>query len=391
MHLFKRLALTAMILAALCLMIVSPAMAWEVIKSEENTNLPISLAQDRIVNDDLVMAGDDITVDGTVNGDLLVFGRSVTVNGTVKGDLIVFCSDLTINGNVEDDARLAAQNITVKGLVNGSLTAAANRLNVEKPGRVNGNVTLAMEKASISGPVQGRVLCYSGTLNIDSAVGRDVTAYNQGLTIGPAAVIAGKLMYTSTAAANISENAKISGGISHKLPPQTEKREPQEPTTASAVIWFLAGLVSNLLIWFIWRLISDESFDKFEEGLVESGWSAVAWGMLLFFIVPIAGLFLMFTVVGIPISLIAFLIYGLMLYLGKLLVGSWLGHMAAQKYPKPFFEEHPNLMPILGITVVMLLGLIPILGFWIRWLVGIMGLGCAFLYLRNLATQKVTE
>ena len=46
------------------------------------------IAAGTTVDDDLVMAANDVVMDGTVNGTLIAAGNTVTINGTVKSDVI---------------------------------------------------------------------------------------------------------------------------------------------------------------------------------------------------------------------------------------------------------------------------------------------------------------
>ena len=45
----------------------------------------------------------------TINNDLIVTGSSVRIDGTVKGDVIAFAQDLTVNGHVTGDVIVFAQ------------------------------------------------------------------------------------------------------------------------------------------------------------------------------------------------------------------------------------------------------------------------------------------
>jgi cytoskeletal protein CcmA (bactofilin family) len=380
----RKATITCLLMVVFSLVGVNSAFAWQEMHSEGSGT--ITLAGDQVIADDLLIAGQDAVIDGTVNGDLLCFGRNITINGTVNGDVIGFCYDLTINGKVNDDVRVAAQNISLQGQVASNFSAAANHLYLGESARIGGNVTLAGETAAISTPIQGNIHSYTRSLAIASTVGRNVTAFTEQLTISSGAAIGGKLIYTSNEPASIAQDVKIAGGITHKLPPQPKKQE--KPAPFGGVIWFLVGLASTCLVWYIWRLIGPESFDRMEQRMSTAPWPAVGWGMLLFFIVPIAAILLLCTVIGIPISILGIIAYGVSLYIGKIIVGSWLGHLAADKSGKPELLSHPNLMAIAGILVVMLLGSVPFLGFWVKWLIGAAGLGCVFLVIRDMIAAR---
>ncbi|MGE5396497.1 MAG: hypothetical protein ACM3MK_03050 [Chitinophagales bacterium] len=390
MSLFKKIALTCIMVVTLGLMTVSPVLAWQEMYSKSENSAATTVSADQIIDDDLLMATQDATFDGTVNGDLLIFAQNVIVNGTVNGDLIVFCSNLTINGQINDDVRGAVETARLNGQVAGNFSMAGSHLYLENRAQIGGNVTIAGDTITVLAPVQGSVTSYSRAVEIASAVGKNVKPYAERVTISPGADIAGNLIYTSNEPASISPEAKIAGEVTHKYPPKT-KETSKTDSAASKVVWFLVSLVSCLLIWFVWRLVSEDSFEDTGRELLNSPWATVGWGMLLFFVVPIACLILLVTVIGIPLSLIAFVAYLISIYIGRIIVGSWLGHLAAEKFSSQGMLDNPYLMTILGILIVMLLGQIPILGFWIRWLVGAIGLGCVFLAIRTSITRRNTE
>ena len=60
-----------------------------------------------IVEDDLYMTGDTMTIQGTVRGDVIAAGRVIRVEGIVEGDLVAAAQVVEITGVVEDDVRIA--------------------------------------------------------------------------------------------------------------------------------------------------------------------------------------------------------------------------------------------------------------------------------------------
>ncbi|MEZ6096186.1 MAG: hypothetical protein R3C03_18500 [Pirellulaceae bacterium] len=66
-----------------------------------------------------VRHGDEVVIgkDEVIDDDLYVFAQKVTVLGTIKGDLTVFCQDLNISGTIEGDLIAGAQLISVTGLL----------------------------------------------------------------------------------------------------------------------------------------------------------------------------------------------------------------------------------------------------------------------------------
>lgn len=83
--------------------LVSPARAQGIEVTFED-----SIAAGQVVENDAILAGTTVTIDGTVNGDALAVGSVVEVNGDVDGSLVVIGQNVVINGAVEGTVYVAA-------------------------------------------------------------------------------------------------------------------------------------------------------------------------------------------------------------------------------------------------------------------------------------------
>ena len=77
-HIFKWVAvcLSAILLTVLS---TSPVMAAD-FRAEDT----ITIGSGDMLNDDLYVAGNEITIDGTINGDVWAIGNTININGTWK-------------------------------------------------------------------------------------------------------------------------------------------------------------------------------------------------------------------------------------------------------------------------------------------------------------------
>ena len=102
----RRLLLLALLVALIALFAAPPARAAEIRGGED-----VILGRGEVVEGDLYVAANSVTIDGTIKGDLVAVAGQITVNGTVEGDLLVAGQGIVINGVVRDDARAAGQAI----------------------------------------------------------------------------------------------------------------------------------------------------------------------------------------------------------------------------------------------------------------------------------------
>jgi len=130
---------------------------------------------------------------------------------------------------------------------------------------------------------------------------------------------------------------------------------------AVSVIWktilqiFMLLFVS-LIVISLWPRATKDLLEKAEQQPVKIALK----GLLLLIAMPIAAFILIFTVVGLPLALIIFIIWGLLLYLAKAVIGYWLGR-------KILPRAKNNIWPlIVGVSVLLIAIKLPLIG----WLLG---------------------
>ncbi len=98
------LLIFALVLVPLLSIGISPALSINAAADKQ-----ITITANQVIDDDLYLSGEILTIDGTIKGDAVLSGQKITVNGTVDGDVIAAGQTITINGTVKDDVRIAGQ------------------------------------------------------------------------------------------------------------------------------------------------------------------------------------------------------------------------------------------------------------------------------------------
>jgi len=229
------------------------------------------LSSEEIIEDDLYIFGDEVTIDGVVKGDVVAFGRVIRLNSTVEGDLIAAGQAIVIVGKVRDDARIAGQVLKLDeaGAIGDDLIGAAVSLELTESSGVGADLVYAGYQVLLSGDIGKNIKGRLANCEIAGHVGGDVElsvdrdeagaqAYiggspppvslpnvPAGLTIRDAAQIDGALSYTSATEANIEEGAMIAGEINQERP---EVQTQQPPTPMEKALRIVAKYVSLLII-----------------------------------------------------------------------------------------------------------------------------------------------
>ena len=114
-------------------------------------------------------------------------------------------------------------------------------------------------------------------------------------------------------------------------------------------------------------------------------------GLLFLIITPIVAVLLLITIIGIPLSLIIFIIYIISLYISRIYVGFWVGQYVLKKLK---IETRFKVLTMASGLLIVLIGTnLPIIGIFIHFVVLLLGLGAIALteydIYRKLKEQKV--
>ena len=318
------------------------------------------VATNETVDGSAFLAGATVDVAGKVDGDLYCAGQTITISGEVTGDVI--CAGQTINftGTVAGDIRLAGQTVTTGGQITKSATVIGQTITVERQGTIGQDVVLTGQTITVNGTVKRDAVITGGTATLSGKIGRDVTATIDKLTLGGQAVIDGSLDYTSPRLLAMNSGASV-GSINYThAKTKIEARAAVQLSWLGAFISTLMLVVSALLFVLIFpRALHDttkESIQTPAQALL-----AVLVGFIAGIVMPVAFIFLMVTILGIPLAFILLLSWLLILALSGAFSAYYVGRLVWQNQPNAVLSM------FIGALILAVLLLIPILNI-IVWL-----------------------
>jgi hypothetical protein len=164
---------------------------------------------------------------------------------------------------------------------------------------------------------------------VASTVGAvDVRANN--LSLGNDAHVNGDLTYTSENSQSV-DKAKVSGSVTHHLPPQRASMEKPANPAAVWFGWWAYWLAAALVIGLVLVLAAPRLVGRVTVVMVKRPGSSVGWGLLVAIVTPIVALLLMFTVIGIPLALLMLAIWLLALLVSGVFAGIAFGRWLLER------------------------------------------------------------
>lgn len=264
-----------------------------------------------------------------------VLAQRAFVNGTIQGDLSIATGDLFINGTVDGDVNVAASGtVIISGEVTGSVRGAARDVVID--GLVGDDVVLAVGTVKMTGVVERDLLIFGLNALIEGSVGRDVKGQIQAATldgdvgrdvdiaisvlnIGPGTAVEGDLQYRSDRDA-VTSGAATVGGVFIKIPARTSFFVSVVWRTVT-IIGLLAFLVGGFVMFWLFRRLAPRAVSTIGLKPLRS----VTVGIIAVLGAPAVVAVLIATLVGIPVGLMVFLAFLLMLFFGPVPALTYFG------------------------------------------------------------------
>jgi cytoskeletal protein CcmA (bactofilin family) len=334
----------------------------------------VVVSQDEIIKEDLYISGGTIEINGDVKGDLIVGGGVVKVNGNVEGDLIASGGSISLSGNIKESARLAAGNIEIQGDVGRDLVIFSGNGDLTKEALVGQDLIFYGGNLNVAGDIGQNLRGSANSVTIAGQVDKNVTVNVESLNVHSTAIINGHLTYKSSKKANIESGAQIKGRVTHKLP--SKAKSPRLPSfltsTVIRTINFFLAYLAALLLGLLLLLTFPAQTKKIADKIGSAPFKTIAAGFITLAVLPIAAILIAFTIIGLPLSILTLFYYLTLLYMGKIFVGLFVGEKLFGLTGK---TVRPAWALTTGLLTILLLGLVPYLGYIVRLLYILFGIG----------------
>ncbi len=363
------------VLFIICVAILLPVSTHAaLIKGEDE----YSLRQLDVVTGDLYVGAGTASIAGVVRGDLSVGGGTVLYSGYTAGDILIGGGTVTLTGRANDDVRVVGGTVIVGGTILGDLIVAGGQVRIESTAHISGDVLVGGGRVVFDGPVQGNVRVYGGQVDIESAVNGSVEVSADKLVIGPRARIRGDLIYRAPQRAVIANSAIIDGKTIYKETKDFAamgKTSLREAVIAFLGLWIILKFIMTLLTALIITLLFGNLAHELVYRVVNEPWWSVLMGFVLLVSLPMATLIIFMTIVGIPIGVLALLMYVFFILLSIPLASLICGIWAIKLIKKESSVAVTWQAALFGALIYTALGFIPHIGWAIKLLFILAALG----------------
>ncbi len=361
--------LLIVILAVVCV----PTFAEELLDEE------LIAPKDNKVDNGFVVK-DEVQLKKSFNTSTFVAGNNVEMYSEVDGLNFVAGNNVKVS-SIQDYLFAAGNSVALEGVSAKDVFAAGS--SVEITSSMVRDIYAAASTVKIESSMSRNVYVGGDKVVINSYIDGDVKVAADNITIGEEAVITGKLLYPKEATINIDDSAQVNTTETY-----TGSAEEVESTPKDVVSEFIISYVGLLIVAFILLAVHKKFFkaiekeDKDPASIIKT--MAIGFGVLV--VLPIAAIIGLVTVVGIPVSIIALLLYGICIYLSPIptafFVGNWI-----MKDNKP----NEYLLLALSLLALLILKVLPFVGGLVGFVSLIFGLGFFATFVINSSKEKETK
>jgi len=367
------------LLLAVIFLISTPAQA-----SNNSDKKIVHIKAGEIITTNIYTLADEVIVDGVINGDLITIAKQITINGQIEGDLLALATEITINSPINGNVRVASEQFVLNSNIGRNLNVLATTITLEKNSLILWDAYLMGSNVSIKGKINGALQSFAEKNKISGEIGQDANVKvlgnkkNQNNLNLLGAIINGDLNYQSNNLAEIDQTSVIAGQINPQITTLNKKSVMPTPS----LLKLIYNILSALIFGFLLILIGKKHIVGIFENLTKGFKKLVKPAIILLLLPPLGIIVLFITIIGIPVSLTMLALWLILQYLARVIIMIFLG----QWIIKFFNKEKPVHIVwslVLGVVISYLLFSFPFVGWPLKILASLAGLGAIYLYVKN--------
>lgn len=379
----------------------------------------ITIDSNEVIDDDLFVSGETVTINGTVKGNLFTSGTTVTVNGTVEGSLFAGGRTVILNGVVEGSAYIGSYAFTMgeEAQIGHNLNYGGFSLTMKDGSQIGRSLYGGGYQFLLDGSVANDVIVGSGALELNGYVGGDVHG-----VVGGADESTPSYMPTFEGAVpavaqglRVSDNAEVVGDLSITVSSATAENVPPFYSLANTQLrWAMGEIIALFIIGLLFlymrpTLLQNASTAAQSQPLFSLGIgflmmliAIAAVPIVIALLVPLAILGGWFTfgqllgdIVGLGIVSLLFAV-GVFLFTAGMLTKIIVAYSGGRLLVGSLVSGDVSRGPIaflalaVGVIIYIALRMLPFgAGWFIGLLVTLIGLGALYLAIRGRSTLDV--
>lgn len=348
--------------------------------------LSVDLSPTDRIEGNVYIVAPEARIESTIPGNASIVTMNGDIRGRIHGSLHLLAGHANVRAPVGGSMYVAAGNVNVHDRTEGDVIVAGGDVTIRSGSVIGGDLIIAGGTVRVDGTVRGSIYGTALTLHQDGPVGGDVEAQASRLVLGKNARIDGDLRYQSPVGADVSSTARVAGTI--------------DRTNAAPWSGIGGGALRPFgsLLKLTWSLLTGAALiavmPRLGSRIADHGalvLQPAAVGLIAIIVLPLAGLLLLGTIIGIPIGVIVLMLLPIGLYLSQVCAGLSLGRLILPRSWQDGTRGFLLLAMTLGVIIIGVIRMLPVpfLGPIITALVTFWGFGALVMVLTDLTSRRL--
>ncbi|MGB3340500.1 MAG: hypothetical protein WBB37_03355 [bacterium] len=347
----------------------------------------IEIRADEVIDDDIIVLGQNVAIKGTINGNVCAFSQDVEITGDVAGT--IFCGGANVNIDAQSVGTIwaGAGNVKINGNIRNNVLVFGGALDIEEDTKIGKDLIIYGGKVKVAGEIAGTVKGGVGTF-VMSGKSCCVDIDADKITIKSGALITGDLLVESDQKPIIEDGAEILGETKLKSAKEVDVDEKAIFALAPVIAFFIAlfkilVFITKIIVGIVLIAVSRSYVRRLMDTMLSKPWHCLGWGFVGLIVIPVAVIILLSLIIGYPFAILGIYVYTIIFYLASIFAGLVIGEKIIKLFKKEG-DVSLYLSFIVGMVVLLVLGFIPILGFIVKIIVLLFGSGMVLLGSWNL-------
>ena len=300
-------------------------------------------------------SGDKVDSEHEVSHSFFVAGNDISSNNQVDGIHFLAGNLVEFTGHAEYGA-FAGNSLKINGTIEKDLFTAGNAIELGEDALIGRDLYAAATTVIVKANLSGNAFIGGSRIVLENVtIDGDLSVEAGEIIVKGKSSVAGTFKYNDTAHITGLEDLSTSETVTYAAP-------TNEISFGQSITSKLVFLLGRLLVTIVLVAIASKFAKRLiDEFAITDSWKDLAIGLGLLLGVPLTSIFVMITIIGLPLGIVGLVVYGLFAYLSTSVTGGVLGNLIAAKIFKRE-KMHIFLKYAIGIVLIELLGLIPFVG-----------------------------
>jgi hypothetical protein len=265
------------------------------------------------IQGDYYVAWGNVNLNATTNGDLVIAGGKIIINGDINDDLLIAWGEIFINGNIWESARIMGGEIILESTIQKDLLLAGGEISIKEKTNIEWETKIVGGKIDFAGTANNAEFIAEEIILQWTIKGNAILKAER-IKVKTGAKIIGNLYY-ETPNQNTELEGIVSGQVTFKQEYFSNKKEILGIFSSFAWARLAFLVIFGLILFFAAHQYIKPSLETLNKEPRES----LGVGFLVYAALPFIAILLAITIIWIPFSLLALMIFITLMMFAKLL------------------------------------------------------------------------